>query len=87
YLRLNSLIVTLGMLSAIQGVTLIYTNGQNVDIVNQEDTWFAFFGRGYLFGIAVPVIIFLGLAVIFEIVMRRTTYGRSIFALGGNPRA
>jgi len=87
YLRLNSLIVTLGMLSAIQGVTLIYTAGQNVDIVNQEDTWFAFFGRGFLFGIAVPVIIFLGLAGVFELVMRRTTYGRSIFAIGGNPRA
>jgi len=87
YLRLNSLIVTLGMLSAIQGLTLIYSNGQNVDIVNQEGTWFAFFGRGYLFGIAVPVLIFIGLAIILELVMRRTRYGRSIFAIGGNPRA
>lgn len=87
YLRLNSLIVTLGMLSAIQGLTLIYSNGQNVDIVNQEGTWFAFFGRGYLFGIAVPVLIFLGLAAVLELVMRRTSYGRTIFAIGGNPRA
>jgi len=87
YLRLNSLIVTLGMLSAIQGVTLIYTDGQNVDIANQEDTWFAFFGRGYLFGIAVPVLMFVLLALVLEVVLRRTSYGRQVFAVGGNPTA
>ncbi|MFC6672921.1 ABC transporter permease [Marinobacterium aestuariivivens] len=87
YLKLNSLIVTLGMLSAIQGITLIYTGGQNVDIQNQEGTWFAFFGRGYLWGIAVPVIIFLGLALIAEFVLKATTYGRKVFSVGGNPAA
>jgi len=87
FLRLNSLIVTLGMLSAIQGVTLIYTGGQNVDIQNQQDTWFAFFGRGYVLGIATPIIIFLALAVILETLLRRTSYGRQIFAVGGNPMA
>ncbi len=86
YLRLNSLIVTLGMLSAIQGIVLIYTGGQNVDIRDQ-DTWFAIFGRGYVLGIATPIVIFLGLAVIMEIVLRRTSYGRRVFAVGGNPTA
>jgi ribose transport system permease protein len=86
-LRLNSLIVTLGMLSAIQGITLIYTGGQNVDIINQEDTWFAFFGRGYLFGIATPVLIFLILAVVLQTVLSKTVYGRQVLAVGGNPVA
>ncbi|XWN28918.1 MAG: ABC transporter permease [Devosia sp.] len=84
FLRLNSLIVTLGMLSAVQGLTLIYSGGQNVDVGDQEATWFAFFGRDFLFGIAVPVWIFLGLAVVFHIVLTRTTYGRRVFAVGGN---
>jgi ribose/xylose/arabinose/galactoside ABC-type transport system permease subunit len=35
YLRLNSLIVTLGMLSAIHGLTLTYSGGQNMDIANK----------------------------------------------------
>lgn len=87
YLRLNSLIVTLGMLSAIQGVTLIYTGGQNVDIADQTTTWFALFGRGYVLGIATPIVIFLGLAILMEILLRRTTYGRKVFAVGGNPTA
>lgn len=87
FLRLNSLIVTLGMLSAIQGLTLIYTGGQNVDIADQDATWFAFFGRGFVAGIATPIVIFLVLAVIYETVLRRTSYGRRIFATGGNPIA
>ena len=87
FLRLNSLIVTLGMLSAIQGLILIYTGGQNVDIKDQSHTWFAFFGRGHVFGIDTPIIIFLGLAMIFEIVLRKSVFGRKVFAVGGNPTA
>lgn len=86
-LRLNSLIVTLGMLSAVQGAVLIYTGGQNVDIVNQDQTWFAFFGRGYVFGIATPIVIFLGLALVLGIVVKRSSFGRKVFAVGGNPVA
>lgn len=87
FLRLNSLIVTLAMLSAIQGLVLIYSGGQNVDIADQEGTWFAFFGRGYLGGIAVPILLFGLLATVVQIVMSRTGYGRRIFAVGGNPMA
>ena len=87
FLRLNSLIVTLGMLSAIQGVTLIYSGGQNVDIVDQENTWFALFGRGELLGVPTPIVIFLGLAAILHVVMSYTPYGRKVYAVGGNPTA
>ncbi|QOR40397.1 ABC transporter permease [Billgrantia diversa] len=87
FMRLNSLIVTLAMLSAIQGLVLIYSGGKNVDIANQSDTWFAFFGRGYVLGIAVPVILFALLAIVVQVVMSYTSYGRRIFAVGGNPAA
>lgn len=87
YLKLNSLIVTLGMLSAIQGLTLIYSGGQNVDISNQEGTWFSFFGRESIAGIPVPALIFIVLAVIMQIVLTKTAYGRKVFAIGGNGTA
>jgi ribose transport system permease protein len=87
YLGLNSLIVTLGMLSAIQGLTLIYSGGQNVDIANQDTTWFAVFGRGSVLGIDTQVVLFLALAVILHVVMSNTPYGRRVFAVGGNPTA
>jgi len=86
-LRLNSLIVTLGMLSAIQGLTLIYTGGQNVDIADQEGTWFALFGRGQILGLATPVAMFIALALIVHGVMSYTPFGRRVFAVGGNPTA
>lgn len=87
FLRLNSLIVTLAMLSAIQGVTLIYTGGQNVDIANQDGTWFSVIGRGFFLGVAVPVLLFAALALVLEVVLKRTVFGRRVFAVGGNPMA
>lgn len=86
-LRLNSLIVTLGMLSAIQGLTLIYSGGQNVDIVDQDQTWFAIFGRGAILGVPTPIVMFLGLAIIVYLIMRHTPFGRRVYAVGGNPTA
>lgn len=87
YLRLNSLIVTLGMLSAIQGITLVYTGGKNVDISNSDNTWFSIFGRGDLFGIPVPALMFIVLGIILQIVLVKTGFGRKIFAIGGNGTA
>ena len=45
YLKLNALIVTLAMLSFLQGLTLLYSGGSNVNIPNAQETWFRFFPR------------------------------------------
>lgn len=87
YVRLNSLIVTLGMLSAIQGMTLIYSGGKNVDVADQENTWFAVFGRGSIADLDMPIIIFLVLALIVHFAIAYTPYGRRVYAVGGGPVA
>ncbi|WP_223476190.1 ABC transporter permease [Oricola indica] len=89
FVRLNSLIVTLGMLSAIQGLTLIYSGGKNVDVnpSTQDTTWFRVFGRGEVAGIDMPIIIFFVLAIIIGFVIAFTPYGRRVYAVGGNPTA
>ena len=87
YLRLNSLIVTLGMLSAIHGLTLTWSGGQNMDIANQNATWFGIFGRGTALGIPIPVLIFAALAAVLGIVLAKTPFGRKVYAVGGNPTA
>lgn len=84
YLKLNSLIVTLGMLSAIHGLTLTYSGGKNMDIADKEGTWFAVFGQGHVLGIPVPVIIFGVLATILAVLLARTAFGRRVYAVGGN---
>jgi ribose transport system permease protein/putative xylitol transport system permease protein len=87
YLRLNSLIVTLGMLSAIHGLTLTWSGGQNMDIANQEATWFGVFGRGTALGIPIPVLMFGLLAAVLAIVLAKTPFGRKVYAVGGNGTA
>lgn len=87
YLRLNSLIVTLGMLSAIHGLTLTYSGGKNMDIADKEGTWFGIFGQGTALGIPVPILMFALLATILGIVLSRTPFGRKVYAVGGNGTA
>jgi ribose transport system permease protein/putative xylitol transport system permease protein len=87
YLRLNSLIVTLGMLSAIHGLTLTYSGGQNMDIANKEGTWFSVFGQGSALGIPVPILIFVALAALLGLTLARTPFGRKVYAVGGNGTA
>lgn len=88
YLKLNSLIVTLGMLSAIHGLTLTYSGGKNMDIVDKDGTWFSVFGQGEIFGaVPVPILIFALLAVVLAIVLGRTPFGRKVYAVGGNGTA
>jgi ribose transport system permease protein/putative xylitol transport system permease protein len=84
YLKLNSLIVTLGMLSAIHGLTLTYSNGKNMDIANKDDTWFAVFGQSSALGIPVPILIFGLLAAVLGMVLAKTPFGRKVYAVGGN---
>lgn len=87
YLKLNSLIVTLGMLSAIHGLTLTYSGGQNMDIVDKEGTWFSVFGQGSALGIPVPILIFVALAALLGIILAKTPFGRKVYDVGGNGTA
>ncbi len=84
YLKLNSLIVTLGMLSAIHGLTLTYSGGKNMDIADKDGTWFGFFGQGELLGIPVPILMFALLAAGLTLVLSKTPFGRKVYAVGGN---
>ncbi|HBZ42897.1 MAG TPA: ribose ABC transporter permease [Maritimibacter sp.] len=84
YLKLNSLIVTLGMLSAIHGLTLTYSGGKNMDIADKEGTWFAVFGQGSVAGVPMPILMFAALAIVLSIVLSKTPFGRKVYAVGGN---
>ena len=87
YMKLNSLIVTLGMLSAIHGLTLTWSGGKNMDIADKDGTWFAIFGQGTVLGIPMPILIFAALAAALGMVLGRTPFGRKVYAVGGNGTA
>ncbi|MGF1561040.1 MAG: ABC transporter permease [Geminicoccaceae bacterium] len=84
YLKLNSLIVTLGMLSAIHGLTLTYSGGKNMDIADKEGTWFSIFGQGEVLGVPVPIVMFALLAIFWGLILAKTPFGRKVYAVGGN---
>ena len=84
YLKLNSLIVTLGMLSAIHGLTLTYSGGKNMDIADKSDTWFGILGQGKALGVPVPILIFALVAALLSVILAKTPFGRKVYAVGGN---
>lgn len=87
FIKLNPLIVTLAMLSLLQGVTLYYSGGSNVNVSNPHDTWFRFFGRDSMLGVPTPVWLFLVFSAVASVVLLKTTFGRRIYAVGGNETA
>lgn len=72
-------IATLGMMVTARGVAKWYTKGQPVSFPTEG---FATIGNG-----ALPVFIFLGVAVIFHIALKYTRYGKFTYAIGANPQA
>jgi len=81
-LRIPALIVTLATWIALGGIAYVYIGG--VPVGNLPDS-FSFIGQGKIGGVPVPAIIFLTVAAVCYLVMDHTTFGRSVYAVGGNP--
>ena len=79
-----SVIVTLAVMIAIQGVTLIYTNGQPIIEFPSE---LRVLGAGKLFGLPVPAVLIALVALVVHVVLTRTVFGRELFAIGSNREA
>lgn len=80
-LRLNPFIVTLATWEIFAGMTLVITKGYPIRPLGET---FAIFGRGDIFGVPVPVLIFIAVGVILIWMLTQTRFGRNIFAVGGN---
>ncbi len=82
--RLMALIVTLAMMSIARGLSLSWSGGKPVYIEN--DT-FMKLGIGYLGPIPVPVIIAAIVLIVGQFILRKTRFGRYVYAVGGNEEA
>jgi ribose transport system permease protein len=78
-------IATLGTLSIGRGLMYIITHG--VPLTPDTPDSFAFLGQGYVGLVPVPVVIMGLMMVCFSILMRRTRFGRHVYATGGNEHA
>lgn len=84
YLGIVPFIATLGMQSVVRGMALVYTSGRPINALTDTYTNV---GKAFVFGIPVPAIIFIVLAIIAGFVLSKTMYGRYLYAIGGNEEA
>jgi ribose transport system permease protein len=85
WLRIPPFIATLAMMSAIKGFSYIIQSTSLIQILDQQ--FIETFARGTTLGIRNPVLIFIIVTLIAAIVAKYTTFGRSLYAIGGNPEA
>jgi ribose transport system permease protein len=85
--NLSPLVVTLGSLGIARSLALVVTQGRPIsDFGPDQEAYFAI-GGGQVLGIPNPVIFFVVLALAVGFLLRRTTLGRYIYAVGGTERA
>jgi ribose/xylose/arabinose/galactoside ABC-type transport system permease subunit len=83
-LNIHPLIITLGTSAIFKGLGYIINRSRN--IMGFPDS-FRWFGQGYVWGIPVPVIVMIIVALIGAFILTKTYFGRQVFALGGNEEA
>ncbi len=79
-----SFITTLALLTGLKGAALLLTGGFPITSFPYS---FGFLGSGYVLGIPFPAVVLLIAFICFHLVMTRTTFGRAVYAVGGNPEA
>ena len=83
-LRVPSFIATLGMLEIARGIALALTNGAVISGLPNSVTNIA---NGEFLGLRWPIWITVVVFVILTLVLRRTTFGVRVMAVGGNREA
>ena len=80
--KINSFIVTLGMMSIVMGIGQLVSDNQN--IVGNLPQLYTLSERIKLFGFGIPFYVYIALIIICWFLMSRTRFGRNIYATGGN---
>ena len=82
---LPSIVVTIGTMSLFRGISYIVL-GDRAFTGYPAD--FAWFGQGYVFWvITIELVIFALSALVFGILLHRTSFGRTVYAIGNNATA
>lgn len=82
--RLPPFIATLGMMSVARGAALLFTDGRPVSGFSEGFRWVA---QGEVLLVPVPVWLMLVVYAVAHGILRRTRFGRYVFAIGGNEEA
>lgn len=84
-LGLPSIVVTIGTMSLFRGIAFIILGDQ---AYRGYPASFAFFGQGYVWWvISFELVLFAAMAIVFWFLLHRTSFGRTVYAIGNNPVA
>jgi ribose transport system permease protein len=83
-LRIHSFLATLASSMIFTTIAVLITKGS---LITVQDEGFTFIGRARFGGIYVAVMIMVVVVAILWFVLKRTTFGRHTFAVGGNREA
>ncbi|EXX85738.1 branched-chain amino acid ABC transporter permease [Paenibacillus darwinianus] len=81
YKELSSVIVTLATMIIYRGIAYIILEDQ---AAGSFPEWFGFLGWGYVGSIPFILIVFTVFAVLFALLLHKTTFGRRVYAMGNN---
>jgi len=84
YGKLPPFIVTLGMLGIARGAVLVLTDASTVQPLPES---FAKIANGSLLGLPNLLWMFVAVVVVTAFILRRTVFGRYIYAIGSNPES
>ncbi|HSV31317.1 MAG TPA: ABC transporter permease [Atribacteraceae bacterium] len=82
--RIHPFIISLGSMSIFRGLTLLVARGRPISGMSPE---FRFIGAGMVGDVPFPVVLFIGTVILAGIVLKKTVFGRYIYAIGGNSEA
>ncbi len=85
-LKIVPFIATLATMLAIRGIAYIATGELSVG-ANSASESFIQLGRGFVFGIPIPAILFILAIIVAILISKKTRFGRHVYAVGGNEDA
>lgn len=85
-LRVPSIVATLGTLSIYRGVDFLIAGGKQVTLTDLPAGYTAA-ARGNILGVPLFLVIAVAIIPIIAVVLRQTTFGRQVYAVGSNPEA
>ncbi|HKR47541.1 MAG TPA: ribose ABC transporter permease [Paraburkholderia sp.] len=76
-------IATLGSMTVLRGLALVVSNGSPISSFSSD--FFSLLGGGYVASLVpIPVVLMLVMFGVFWVLLRKTVFGRHIYATGGN---
>ena len=84
YFGIQPIVATLALLVGGRGLALVFAQGRLTEVF---DPTLGVIGSGRVIGIPIVVLIGLAVALVIATLVSRTTFGRHVVAIGGNPDA